>query len=94
MRIIHFYALILLAALMQGCSKDDNVRVRDNNILPSVITDNFNLKTFRAALDRSNLTDAVSADGLLHRAGIRPTRLSPRAATTALPLLSPPASPR
>ncbi len=63
MRIIHFYALLLLAALLQGCSKDDNVRVRDNNILPSVITDNFNLKTFSAALDRSNLTSAVSAEG-------------------------------
>lgn len=63
MRIIHFYVLLLLAVLIQSCSKDDNVRVRDNNILPSVITDNFNLKTFRAALDRSNLTSAVSAEG-------------------------------
>lgn len=63
MRIIHFYTVLLLAAFVQGCSKEDNVRVRDNSILPSVITDNFNLKTFRAALDRGNLTAAISAKG-------------------------------
>ncbi|ASZ11283.1 fasciclin domain-containing protein [Chitinophaga pendula] len=58
-------ALILLpiAQGMSGCNKEDNIRLRDNNILPSVIKDNFNLKIFSTALDRSNLTPQVSKPG-------------------------------
>lgn len=58
-------ACILIAAisLLPGCSKEDNVRVRDNNILPSVVTDNFNLKTFSTALERTGLTKVVSQKG-------------------------------
>ncbi|WP_343303446.1 fasciclin domain-containing protein [Chitinophaga niabensis] len=61
----HGYLLIfsLCFCLLFSCSKKENVKVRDNNIIPSVVADNFNLTSFRAALDRSNLRTVVSAAG-------------------------------
>lgn len=67
MRFKYTYIAALLLLPMahgwSGCNKEDNIRLRDNNILPSVIMDNFNLKVFSTALDRSNLTSQVSKPG-------------------------------
>nr|WP_199157018.1 fasciclin domain-containing protein [Pedobacter sp. ASV2] len=50
------FSLLLVAILGAGCSKDDNkLSNYDNNKINLVITDNFNLSAFSAALKRSGL---------------------------------------
>lgn len=57
------YLPVCFLIILLGCSKDENIKVRDNNIIPSVVADNFNLATFHTALDRSQLVKTVSGAG-------------------------------
>jgi uncharacterized surface protein with fasciclin (FAS1) repeats len=57
------YGLGILMAVTAGCSKDEGVEAVDNNRIPQVLTDNFNLSVMNTVLSRSNVRSELSLPG-------------------------------
>lgn len=57
------YSLGILMAVTAGCSKDDGVDAVDNNRIPQVLTDNFNLSVMNMVLSRSNVRNELLLPG-------------------------------
>lgn len=57
------YGLGILMAVTAGCSKDEDVDVADNNRIPQVLTDNFNLSVMNMVLSRSNVRSELFLPG-------------------------------
>jgi uncharacterized surface protein with fasciclin (FAS1) repeats len=57
------YGLTILMAVTAGCSKDDDRGTVDNNRIPQVLTDNFNLSVMNTAVSRSNLRNELLLSG-------------------------------
>jgi uncharacterized surface protein with fasciclin (FAS1) repeats len=57
------YSLGILMAVAGGCSKDEGVDTVDNNRIPQVLTDNFNLSVMNMVLGRSNVRSELFLPG-------------------------------
>ncbi|RAJ08735.1 putative surface protein with fasciclin (FAS1) repeats [Chitinophaga skermanii] len=61
----HKYFLVLAAVMgmTTSCEKDDNTQNIDNNRIPQIIADNFNLSLFNVTATRSNLLESLYGKG-------------------------------
>lgn len=57
------YSLTILMAVIAGCSKDGDTDAVDNNRIPQVLTDNFNLSVMNMVLSRSNMRNELLLPG-------------------------------
>lgn len=57
------YGLTILMVVIAGCSKDDDAGTVDNNRIPQVLTDNFNLSVMNTVLSRSNMRNELLLPG-------------------------------
>lgn len=57
------YGLTILMAVTAGCSKEDDMEAVDNNRIPQVLTDNFNLSVMNMVLNRSNVRSELLLPG-------------------------------
>ena len=57
------YLLLVLAAGLASCAKNDNVKTIDNTKISAIVADNFNLSVFNTALVRTGLAKNIDAGG-------------------------------